>query len=303
MPLHVHVLDPSDPSAILYFPAIARIHLAAWLTVPLMKAIYYGPPSAHGGYLAGMVERHTKAFREEQNCRFAVVLDDTLPEDEEVIVAAPAAPAAAATEPISRGEEPEPPPQRRHHRKGQVIAAIKYYFVHVPSGSTSTSPPPQTSSTESRTWPAYSHSSLASDFWSHLVEARALLASKLGPHVLVDNLYTHPAHHRRGAGGMLMRHACAEADARGLPSMLEASPKGIGVYEAVGFERFGEGGNDGSGVIWVDLERWEGGADKGVAFTAEKLKKDPARKADGWYAQVLMVRPACADTSETVSIS
>jgi GNAT superfamily N-acetyltransferase len=313
MPLHVHVLDPSDPSAIHYFPAIARIHLAAWLTVPLMKAIYYGPPDAYGGYLAGMLERHTKAFREEQNCRFAIVLDDTLPEDEEVIVGASST--RGPTESESRDEESPRP------RKGKAIAAMKYYFVNVngngnvnanangpPSSTTTTSvtapsPPPTTSSTESRTWPAYSHSSLASDFWSHLVEARALLTAKLGPHVLVDNLYTHPDHHRRGAGGMLMRHACSEADARGLPSMLEASPKGIRVYESVGFRRFGEAGNDGNGVIWVDLERWEGGKDRGVEFTVERLNKDPAREGRGWYAQVLMVRPVYSGGSAGASAS
>ena len=76
--------------------------------------------------------------------------------------------------------------------------------------------------------------------------------------------------------------------------MLEASPKGLGVYQSVGFKRFGEGGDDGRGEIWVDLERWAGAQDRGVEFTEERIRREPRREGEGWYAQVLMVRPAKA---------
>ncbi|OQU98414.1 hypothetical protein CLAIMM_04207 [Cladophialophora immunda] len=293
MTLHVRLLSPSNPDDHLYLPAIARIHLAAWLTVPLMRAIYYGPPEAYPGYISSMLERHSQAFHREENCRFAVVLDDTLPADEEVVV-----------------EEEEEEEQRtvnaRGRPKGRVIAAIKYYIIDngpapAASATTNTTTAPEqnsagASSTAKRTWPPYSHAALASDFWSHLVQARTRLNAFLGSHVLVDNLYTDPAHHRRGAGGMLMRYACDEADRRGWPSMLEASPKGIGVYESVGFQRFNPGGSDepGGAEIWVDLHRWENGGDRGVEFSEQRLKQvqDDGRRGEGWYCQVLMVRPA-----------
>lgn len=275
MTLNIHQLDPSNPNDHLYFGAIARIHLAAWLTVALMKTIYYGPPESYPAYLDSMVERHTKAFNEEGDCRFAVCLDDALPADEEVV---------AGWKNDEAGTKTSPP-------KGKVIAAIKYYFVAAPSAASIETAAPS-SATEKRTWPPHSHEALASDFWSQLVRARELLTSKIGAHVLVDNLYTDPTQHRRGAGSLLMRYACKEADVHGLPSILEASPKGITVYQAVGYERFGEGGDDGRGTIWVDLERWVGGQDRGDEFTKERLSRDPERKQDGWYAQVLMVRPA-----------
>jgi GNAT superfamily N-acetyltransferase len=271
MTLTIYTLDPANPTDILYIPAIARIHLAAWLTVPLMKAIYYGPEEAHPGYLASMEDRHRKAFLEEPNCRLAVVLDDELPNDPEL--------------------EGKPAP------KGKAIAALRYYVAESEpkpaSNSSSTEQQQQqdsatsSSTASSRTWAAHSHSALAADFWSHLVAARSFLTTELGKHVLVDNLYTDPAHHRRGAGSMLMRHACAAADESNLPAMLEASPKGLGVYESVGFRRFGKGGTNGKGDVWVDLRRWEGGGDKGAN------RKDQG-EGEGWYAQVLMVRPAKA---------
>ena len=252
-----------------------------------MRAIYYGPPDAYPRYIASMLERHSKAFREEKHCRFAVVLDDALPADEEV---ASAKHSNGDSEDANENTNARSPPP-----KGKVVAAIKYYFVDAPSPSpptdstTSTSP---SSSSGTRTWPPHSNAALASHFWSHLVAARSLLKSRLGAHVLVDNLYTDPTHHRRGAGGLLMRHACADADARGLPSMLEASPKGISVYQAVGFERFHEGGMDGRGGIWVDLERWMDGGDKGQEFEDARAREKGRKEGEGWYAQALMVRPA-----------
>ena len=76
---------------------------------------------------------------------------------------------------------------------------------------------------------------------------------------MIDNLYTNPTRRRRGAGGMLMRRACREAYDRGLPAMLEASPAGMRLYEAVGSKQADWPGTE----IWIDLRRWKNGGDKG----------------------------------------
>jgi GNAT superfamily N-acetyltransferase len=276
MTLHVHQLSNANPIDASYLYAVARIHLAAWLTVPLMKAIYYGPSSAYPGYLKGMHERHAKAFHEERDCFFAVVIDDELEVDDEVQQALDAS-----------GDRTQPPP------RGKVIAAVRYNIVTPASSGTEASD--KTSSTSKREWPPYSNSALASDFWSHLVRGRFFLTERLGEHLLVDNLYTDPAHHRRGAGSMLMRHCCDEADRKGFSSMLEASPKGLGVYESVGFRRVGEGGMDGNGNIWVDLGRWVDGEDKGGEMTVQRVQREAWGIGEGWYVQILMVRPAKAE--------
>lgn len=55
------------------------------------------------------------------------------------------------------------------------------------------------------------------------------------PYVVLDTLVTHPEHHRRGAGGMLVAWGCAEADKRGVEAYLEASIMGAPLYERFGF--------------------------------------------------------------------
>jgi len=71
--------------------------------------------------------------------------------------------------------------------------------------------------------------------------------------------------------------------------MLEASPAGMKAYKAVGFGKAEWPGAE----IWIDLMRWENGGDKGQEFEDDRLRADPSRK-DGWYAQIVMVRPAKA---------
>ncbi|RMZ75033.1 hypothetical protein DV737_g5486, partial [Chaetothyriales sp. CBS 132003] len=84
--------------------------------------------------------------------------------------------------------------------------------------------------------------------------------AKLGAHVSIDILATLPAYHGRGAGRALLEQVLGEADSLGLTSVLEASQEGLRLYRSVGFVE--EEGEDG---IWVDLGRWEGGGDKGIA--------------------------------------
>jgi hypothetical protein len=110
----------------------------------------------------------------------------------------------------------------------------------------------------------------------------------IGTHILIDNIYTDPAHHRRGAGAMLMRVATQHADELGWPSMLEASPLGMKLYESVGYEILP--GKD----IWIDLKRWENGGDRGVEYSEKRQAEVGGVRTsqDGWYAQMIMVRPA-----------
>jgi hypothetical protein len=61
------------------------------------------------------------------------------------------------------------------------------------------------------------------------------------------------------------------------------------VYEAVGFKKAAWPGAE----IWLDLKRWELGGDKGQEYEDDRLRTDASRK-DGWYAQIVMVRPAKA---------
>ncbi|OCT50388.1 hypothetical protein CLCR_07589 [Cladophialophora carrionii] len=162
--------------------------------------------------------------------------------------------------------------------RGRVIAAIKYYLV--PEGG----PHPDTGTQEVMDYPnlpvhglTYENEALSNAFVGPMVAARKHAMKTLGPHMVIDVLYTDPAHQRRGAGGMLMRHACREADGLGLPTMLEASPAGVSVYEAVGFTKAEWPGAE----IWIDIKRWDNGGDRGQEFENERLRADPGRK-DGW---------------------
>lgn len=55
------------------------------------------------------------------------------------------------------------------------------------------------------------------------------------PYMVLDTLVTHPEHHRRGAGGMLVAWGCEQADKRGVEAYLEASEMGAPLYERYGF--------------------------------------------------------------------
>lgn len=57
------------------------------------------------------------------------------------------------------------------------------------------------------------------------------------PYHCLDTLVTHPDHHRRGAGGLLVKWGVEEADRRNVECYLEASPMGVPLYERYGFER------------------------------------------------------------------
>lgn len=52
---------------------------------------------------------------------------------------------------------------------------------------------------------------------------------------VIDLLFVHPDHGRRGAGVELVSRFCAIADEKGLHSIVEASPQGKRTYEKCGF--------------------------------------------------------------------
>lgn len=56
------------------------------------------------------------------------------------------------------------------------------------------------------------------------------------PYYVLDTLVTHPDHHRRGAGGLLVQWGCDQADKKGVEAYLEASPMGKPLYERYGFK-------------------------------------------------------------------
>lgn len=70
------------------------------------------------------------------------------------------------------------------------------------------------------------------------------------PYWVLDTLVTHPNHHRRGAGGLLLRWGCEKADDARTETYLEASEMGEPLYAKYGFEPVEK--------IALDLRRWGG---------------------------------------------
>ncbi|RMD41113.1 hypothetical protein DV735_g4060, partial [Chaetothyriales sp. CBS 134920] len=126
---------------------------------------------------------------------------------------------------------------------------------------------------------------LASSFWELIVATRQHHTAKLGGHVNVEILATLPEYHGRGAGRALLDQVLAEADARGLTAVLEASQEGLRLYRSVGFVPE----EDGKWDIWVDLGRWEGGGDKGADWK-EGNKQGGEVKANEKYKRPTRVQ-------------
>ena len=63
--------------------------------------------------------------------------------------------------------------------------------------------------------------------------------------------------------------------------MLEASPAGMKVYEAVGFKKIQRPDAE----IWIYLKRWEDGGDKGQDFEDAALEGDSVRMQTGMHRQ------------------
>lgn len=268
MGLQLHVLSPSNPQDHALIPAIARTHLAAWLSNSLYKTIYYGPPSSHAGIIEANRQRHMDNFTTNPSSHFAVVFDDAI---------------ISASDHDARGEsepETEPTSGRRRPTPDQAIAWVKYDVF------ASAQAEEERKDTGERAWPAYTNLALVNKFWDLIVQSRQRCGKTIGPHVSVDLLATDPAHHRRGAGKMLMQHVADQADQLGLPTTLEASPDGLRLYTSVGFVAVDE--------FWVDLLRYEDGRDKGDEWAMQHARDINPGEGPGWYKQVVMLRqPRC----------
>ncbi|KAF2447592.1 hypothetical protein P171DRAFT_518677 [Karstenula rhodostoma CBS 690.94] len=75
------------------------------------------------------------------------------------------------------------------------------------------------------------------------------------PYLKLDSLATHPEHHRRGAGRILLHWGVEKADAEGWRTYLDATPVGLKSYERVGFKivrevTFDRGQWGGEGEDW-----------------------------------------------------
>jgi len=70
--------------------------------------------------------------------------------------------------------------------------------------------------------------------YRHLNENRRETVSTR-PYFFLSILVTHPEHHRRGAGGMLVKWGTGKADELGIECYLESSIEGRPLYERLGF--------------------------------------------------------------------
>ncbi|EEP77544.1 predicted protein [Uncinocarpus reesii 1704] len=96
-------------------------------------------------------------------------------------------------------------------------------------------------------------------------------------HCFLAVLCTHPDHQGRGAGTLLLKYGLEIADKHGVESFLEASAKGLPLYERYGFESitFPDGT---PGLLEFDVGRFTGrGGDQG-----------------DWVRLTLMTRPSMA---------
>nr|POE47622.1 hypothetical protein CFP56_00953 [Quercus suber] len=77
------------------------------------------------------------------------------------------------------------------------------------------------------------------------------------PHIYLQILATHPDHQRRGAGGLLVKWGCDEADKRGLLCAMMSSEAAWKLYHKHGFEVKTEVGMDLTpfGIDAVDIRR------------------------------------------------
>ena len=64
----------------------------------------------------------------------------------------------------------------------------------------------------------------------------------------LTSLVTHPSHHRRGAGRMLIDWGTAKADAAALESYVNGSMQGKALYTKCGFQTVG--------VTTLDVKPW-----------------------------------------------
>ena len=251
--LHLNPLSKAPPSPstnhesdLYLLPAISAVQLRAWLSAGLWQTMYCGPPSTHPGIIEANIKRHRKSLLEEDEYRITSCVGCHEPEV---------------------GEE------------WSVVGFIKYRIANREGEAK------ENAVAEKRTFPEGVHLGMIEWLWPKLMEGRARFDRELGgKYVFVETLATDPNWQRCGAGKLLMEEACAEADRRGWPAWLEATPEGRRLYEQVGFVAKEE--------LWVDLARWEGAADKGEGWRGKNGEAWKEGEGEGWYLMSMMVREA-----------
>ncbi len=187
-------ISPAD------IPAIARVHLAAFLTGKIYQVIW--PKGATPAVIESQESRHLAALTSDPTVRYAKVVE--LPDD-----------------------------SMSHSDGGKIVAFAKWHVF------TSASAVETRQDSADRTWPPDCNKECVTEFWVKIQAVRNEWGPKLGPNMMLDILATDPGHMRKGAGKLLVKYGTNLADEMGLPCILESSPEGYGLYSSCGFERVG----------------------------------------------------------------
>ncbi|KAI9736230.1 MAG: hypothetical protein M1834_001116 [Cirrosporium novae-zelandiae] len=100
-------------------------------------------------------------------------------------------------------------------------------------------PSQETRADETPSWPEDSNNELCNEFFGNLAKAHADIMGSI-PHYYLELLVTLNAHQGRGAGSMLVKWGAERADQEGLEAWLEASEKGLRLYERFGWQKVTE---------------------------------------------------------------
>ncbi|PVI01770.1 acyl-CoA N-acyltransferase [Periconia macrospinosa] len=145
-----------------------------------------------------------------------------------------------------------------------IIAGSRWTY-HKPSDPTATTRTPQDLDNDYTTPDPYPESNL--EVWNaffDLFHATKREVMGLKRFWKLDTLVTDPAHHRRGAGRLLLEEGLRRVDEEGVECYLESSQVGRPLYEKFGFEPVKD--------ISLDLRRW--GGDEEIVWT---IMRRPAK--------------------------
>lgn len=90
---------------------------------------------------------------------------------------------------------------------------------------------------------------------------------------VLKNLCVEPAFQRRGVGGMMVRWGMEQGVREGMPVGMSSSEIGAGLYERLGFRRWGTLRVEGFPVEDVPLFLWEPGVEDGAGGGKEGMQK------------------------------
>jgi GNAT superfamily N-acetyltransferase len=132
----------------------------------------------------------------------------------------------------------------------QIVAGARWTY-HQPSDPTATARTPEELEEDFEIGQPYHESN--PEVWQAfytMLHACKRECMGLKPYYSLDTLVTHPDHHRRGAGGLLLQWGLEKADQAGVEAYLESSAMGRPLYERWEFHPVKE--------IALDLRRWGG---------------------------------------------